>query len=530
MTAPGSQDVTSRQRRLVPARLLAALRRAPGTATDLPLDLARESRRRILIVALMGFGAYATFLGLEISGLMGGSLLERRIDLVHDITGLSICALLLSVALSSPLSDRAVFAVALGCEVLLAALISVAVSWAGYIRTAHLSPLSWAGVVIILFPLLVPTRPRTTLVVSSLAAMTTPVGLWVLTARGLIHAQAADYLGSCVTGAVVTSFATIAASTLHGARQQVAAAHMIGSYELLERLGQGGMGEVWKARHQLLARPAVIKRILPSALQAPLEEREAVVERFTREARVTASLRSPHTVELFDFGASADGTLYYAMELLDGLNAEHFVYQFGAIEPRRAVHWLRQVCHSLGEAHSLGLVHRDIKPANLLVCRYGRDADFVKVLDFGLTRTAGPPGADGLTSPGLRLGTPGYMAPEQVFGLPAEARTDLYALGCVGYWLLAGAKPFEAESGGELLRMHAQAVPAPLAARARQDVSAKLDAVIMSCLAKDPEDRPASADALCEALGDSLEGPPWTAEDAKVWWESNVKNAGGQPA
>ena len=530
MTEVGSRDVTERHRRLVPARLLAALRPAPGAVADLPSDVARESRRRIIVVSLLGVCAYALFLGLALSGLEGGVALERRIDIAHDIAGLSLCAVLLLVALSSPLADRTVFRLSLAFEILLVALISIAVPWAAFVRTAHVSPLTWAGVVIILFPLVVPTRPRTTLAVSSLGAMAMPGGLWLLSARGLIAAHATDYWSSCVTGAVVTGFATVCANTLHGARQQLAAARTIGSYELIERLGQGGMGEVWKARHHLLARPAVIKRILPAALQAPMEERDAAIERFTREARVTASLRSPHTVELFDFGPSADGTLYYAMELLEGLNAEHFVYRFGALPPRRAVHWLRQVCHSLGEAHSRGLVHRDIKPANLFVCRYGRDADFVKVLDFGLTRPVGPPGAAGLTSPGVRLGTPGYMAPEQVFGLPSDPRTDVYALGCVGYWLLAGRKPFEAENGAELLRMHAQSAPPSLAAASCPDVSERLEAIILSCLAKEPAERPASADALSEALGQSLDCPPWSDEDARAWWEAHLPEMGGRPA
>jgi serine/threonine-protein kinase len=530
MTVVGSRDVTGPHRRLVPARLLAALRPAPGAPTDLPSDVARESRRRIAIVSLLGVCAYATFLGLELSGFVGGVSLERRIDLAHDAAGLALCATLLSVALSSPLADRTVFVLSLAFEILLVSLISIAIPWASFVRTAHVSGLTWASVVIILFPLLVPTRPLTTLVVSSLGALAMPGGLWLLSARGLITAHAPEYWSSCVTGAVVTGFATVCANTLHGARQQLAAARTIGSYELLERLGQGGMGEVWKARHQLLARPAVIKRILPAALQAPLEERDAAIERFTREAQVTASLRSPHTVELFDFGASADGTLYYAMELLEGLNAEHFVYQFGALAPRRAVHWLRQMCHSLGEAHSRGLVHRDIKPANLFICRYGRDADFVKVLDFGLTRPVGPPGEAGLTAPGMRLGTPGYMAPEQVYGLPSDARTDLYALGCVGYWLLAGEKPFDAKSGAELMRMHVQATPPSLATAARPEVSPRLEAVILSCLAKDPADRPASADALGEALEQTVDATPWSAEDARAWWEVHLPEMGGKPA
>src|SRR5439155_22650430 len=145
------------------------------------------------------------------------------------------------------------------------------------------------------------------------------------------------------------------------------------------------------------------------ALRGRMEQRGNVIRRFTEEAQVNANLRSPHTVELFDFGATADETLYYAMELLDGMNLEHFVYRFGPIDPRRAVHWLLQACHSLGEAHARGLVHRDIKPGNLSVCRFGREVDFIKILDFGLTKTTASAGDVAATAPGVQMGTPGYM-------------------------------------------------------------------------------------------------------------------------
>jgi serine/threonine-protein kinase len=529
--ASDSQQATSvHGRRLVPERLRTALRPSAATAGELPAEAAREARRRILAMALLGFGAYAAFLGLAMSGLSQASSLQRSIDITHDSAGLALCACLSLVALSSSLADRSVFAVALACEVLLTALISVAVTWAGFVRTAHVGSLTWASVVIILFSLLVPMRPVTTLLVSALGAATMPGALWLLGSRGLVEVHASDYWMSCVTGAVVIGVATLAARTLHGAREQVAAAHRVGTYELLERLGQGGMGEVWKARHLLLARPAAIKRVRPDALRGAREEQDAVLRRFTREAQVTASLRSPHTVELFDFGVSTDGTLYYAMELLDGLNAEHFVYRFGPLEPRRAVHWLRQVCHSLGEAHARGLIHRDIKPANLVVCRYGRDADFVKVLDFGLTRAAAGVEDGPQTAAGARLGTPGYMAPEQVFGLEAGPRTDLYALGCVGYWLLAGRRPFEAESSGEILRLHAQEAPPPLTASAGSAMPPRLEAIIMSCLAKDPKERPASADALSESLGCALESAAWSADEAGAWWDANLPEFGAAPA
>jgi serine/threonine-protein kinase len=382
--------------------------------------------------------------------------------------------------------------------------------------------LTWVVPIIILFPLLVPTPPRTALVVSFLCALTMPAGLWVLASMHQIAPQPSNYWATALTAAIGVGIASIASRTVYGAGRQIAAARTIGSYELLEKLGQGGMGEVWKARHLFLARPAAIKLILPERLRGPSEERDAALQRFTREAQVTAGLRSGHTVQLFDFGVSADGTLYYAMELLSGMTVEHFIYQFGPIEPRRAVHWLQQACHSLGEAHAQNLVHRDIKPANLYLCRYGRDVDFLKILDFGLTKPVVTREDLPLTSPGWLVGTPGYMAPEQVFGLEIGPRTDLYSLGCVAYWLLAGVRPFDADSAGELLRQHVQA-PAPLLSdKAGMPMPPRLEALIMRCLSKDPADRPHDADELSHELEHCLEAEPWSPTEAHEWWQKNL--------
>jgi tRNA A-37 threonylcarbamoyl transferase component Bud32 len=508
--------------RLVPARFLAALRPDESVPFELPSAVTRESRRRVQVAALLGSLGYGIFLTLLLSLTVEGSPLRRSIDVSHDVTGLVTCLLLLVVAMARPIPDRHVLRIALVVQVVLSAMISIAVTWSDYLRTGHGSSLTWVVPIIILFPLLVPVAPRTTLWVSILCALTIPGGLWLLAARGAIEASASDYWHAFSNGGVAVTIATVAARTVRSAHQQAAAARTVGSYELLERLGLGGMGEVWKARHLFLARPAAVKLILPESLQGPMEERDAVVKRFMREAQVTASLRSPHTVELFDFGVAADGTFYYAMELLEGMNLEQFVYQFGAIEPRRAVHWLVQACHSIGEAHARGLVHRDIKPGNLFICRYGRDADFVKVLDFGLTRAAASSRDATLTTPGAKLGTPGYMPPEQVYGLEIDQRTDLYALGCVGYWLLAGEKPFESEHAGELLRLHAQAIPPPLSSKARQAIPARIEAALMACLSKDPDQRPQSADQLCEALDAAADGSPWSAREADKWWAENM--------
>jgi serine/threonine-protein kinase len=282
------------------------------------------------------------------------------------------------------------------------------------------------------------------------------------------------------------------------------------------------MGEVWEARHLMLARSAAVKLILADRLQAPSEAREAAIRRFTREAQITASLRSPYTVQLFDFGATDDGTLYYAMELLHGMNFEHFVYRYGPVEPNRGVHWLRQICHSLGEAHANGLTHRDLKPANLFVCTYGRERDFVKVLDFGLARPAARDGDAQLTREGSWVGTPGWISPEQIFGSEVGPASDLYALGCVAYWLLAGVRPFEAEERAELLRQHAQVAAVPLAERAPQPIPPALDAAVMACLAKDPAARPRDADELNERLAASVPGEPWSHAAAATWWQGRT--------
>lgn len=513
-------------RRVLPERLLNALRPEAAEGFEPPGDVVRASRQRIRVAAALGLAGHALFLAAEAAGLLGGSALERRIDLIQDGIAVVLCATLFLVASYSTLGDRWVLGFALGVEVLLSALISVADPWATFDRTGRVPGLTWVIPVIILFPLLVPARPRVTLVVSSLCALTMPAGLAALASAGIVTARAEDYLASVLSGVVAIGIAAVAARAVYGAGGQIAAARTVGSYELVELIGRGGAGEVWKARHLLLARPAAVKLVLPESLQGAREQRDTALQRFTHEAQVTADLTSPHTVALYDFGVSADHSLYYVMELLSGSNLQHFVYRHGAVEPRRAVHWLQQACHSLGEAHARGLIHRDVKPSNMFLCARGRDLDFVKVLDFGLSKPAAAQSAPGLTQAGVKLGTPGYMAPEQVYGMPISPATDLYALGCLAYWLLAGVTPFDSDDAGVLLRMHAQSPPPPLSQRAKQPIPARLEALVMACLAKDADDRPQDADRLRADLLASIEGPPWTAADAGAWWARHPGESG----
>ena len=279
----------------------------------------------------------------------------------------------------------------------------------------------------------------------------------------------------------------------------------------------------------MLARPAAIKLIQPgTAVGRNAQSYDNLQHRFEREARATAALRSPHTVALYDYGVSDDGQFYYAMELLEGLDMESLVGRYGPQPPARVVFLLRQVCKSLAEAHERGLVHRDIKPRNLFVCRLGLEHDFVKVLDFGLVKpnsntksTNSKSTLTELTADGQLPGTPGYMAHEMALGNPTDARTDIYALGCVAYWLLCGQLVFERETPMGLALAHVQVLPDRPSARASQPIPTPLDNLIMQCLEKEPVRRPQSANEVYDLLGGCEALPEWTAEHAAAWWRAN---------
>jgi DNA-binding NtrC family response regulator len=301
----------------------------------------------------------------------------------------------------------------------------------------------------------------------------------------------------------------------------------IGSYTLIQRLGSGGMGEVWEARHQLLARPAAVKLVREGA--GMKEDAPLLRQRFAREAHATAALQSPHTVQLFDFGLTDAGGFYYVMERLHGTDLQKMVERYGAIAPERAVYLLKQACLSLSEAHALGLVHRDIKPANLFLCRLGAEYDFVKVLDFGMVSRHGREVAS-ISGSGAILGTPAYLAPELASSQPVfDHRADIYALGCVAFWLLTGKTPFEGASAAALLMHHAKTPPRAPSAVAASRIPAELDDLVLACLAKDPSLRPAGADELRERL-DRVPVPVWEQQRARAWWTAHEAELVGQVA
>jgi serine/threonine-protein kinase len=286
------------------------------------------------------------------------------------------------------------------------------------------------------------------------------------------------------------------------------------------------MGEVWRAEHHSLARPAAIKLIRPEALAGGSADGATVSRRFEREAQATAQLKSDHAIGLYDFGQQEDGTLYYVMELLEGVDLERFVQRFGAMAPGRVVHVLRQCCHALAEAHAGGLVHRDIKPANIYLCRHGLEVDYVKVLDFGLVKTqsteAMPDFDAKLTAPNSVTGTPAYLSPESALGEAVDQRTDIYALGCVAYWMLTGRYVFTGDSSIQIVARHVNTAPVPPSRYSAFDISPALDELVLACLRKKPSQRPATARELCDRLGRCEVESAWTREDARQWWETRM--------
>jgi len=389
-----------------------------------------------------------------------------------------------------------------------------------------LSP-SWIAIWMLLYSIVVPAPPGRALLAMLASAFAPSVVLGIsLQHAGLSHlftpgmfllVHVFPYL-ICV----VLAYASARIMVTLGV--DVSRARELGSYRLIEPLGHGGMGEVWRASHQLLAREAAIKFIRPeTTLGMSAEASETMVWRFELEAKATASLTSAHTVELYDFGVSDDGTFYYIMELLEGLDCDRLVRRFGALPPSRAVHLLTQVCESLEEAHEKGLIHRDVKPANIYVCRSGVRRDFVKVLDFGLVMHRREARSDVmLTPPDHAIGTPAFMAPEIAQGQEVDGRSDLYGLGCVAYWLVTGRQVFEGSGFLEVVSKHMHVEPEPPSRHASGGVPRELDDVILRCLEKKPERRPPTAREVARLLRSIPLQDSWDAERAERWWLENL--------
>lgn len=321
-----------------------------------------------------------------------------------------------------------------------------------------------------------------------------------------------------LVGAIVAVYGT---HLLNSLRRAVQDAEQIGQYKLERKIGEGGMGEVWEARHALLARPAAIKLIKLDKQGASMESSQTSVARFEREATVTANLRCPHTVQVFDFGTTSDGSCYYAMEFLKGLDLDSLIEKHGLVPAERVVWIWIQVCRSLAEAHDSGLVHRDIKPANIFLCHLGLAHDFVKVLDFGLvTFQEGAAEMDAkLTQAGV-LGTPAFISPEAMLGHDITNRSDVYSTACVAYWLLTGEYVFKG-TAMEMATGHARIDPRRPSVRTDNEIPEQLEEIVLRCMSKAPSERPDAA-ALARELEATGLADGWSEARREKWWQLHM--------
>ena len=483
-------------------------------------DVLRKASDRVRrLVGPGGFVFIAAALLLATRPLATTGLEIARLPVA--VAALALCAVF-TLVFSLPIPRRVQLDIGLAVQVFIA----FALGWleapryvGGHVELFGVSVLC---VWILLFPIAIPAR-----LPSVVGSMVVTTGVLPITAA-LLGRMGHPIDWAAVTGSTVLVFlcgglGVAARVVVADLSERLAKARTAGSYRLIKPLGKGSMGEVWLAEHLLLHRPAVVKFVRPRRRAS--EKQEETLARFEREARATAALRSPHTIELYDYGVRSDGSFFYVMEKLDGFDLGVLVNRFGPQEPGRVIHLIRQVCLSLAEAHSRGLVHRDVKPANVFACVAGTSFDVAKVLDFGLVRTADQEGAapkvnfPTMTMTGLSLGTPATMAPEAVEDArSADARTDIYAVGCVAYCLLCGERIFDTDDPAQIMEAHIEQRPIPPSERPGLTVPQDLERVILDCLEKDPERRPQNARALadrlecCEALTD------WSLEHAEQWW------------
>jgi eukaryotic-like serine/threonine-protein kinase len=500
-------------------------------ARRLPPDLLREAARRLQLASLFVAAAFAFVLLIHpIVRVAGWYALPR--PRTHALVSVVMIVLSLAVAWTARkalLAPVRLLDLGLLYEVAVAMGIAIGDNLTPLSTERPLETISWLCVWIVIFPLVVPATPGKAIVASLAAASTWPLAYAFGLRLGNPPTGTATFLLNALENYLAAILALLPSLILHRLGAAVQKAREMGSYELVERLDRGGMGEVWRARHRMLARPAAIKLIRPDRLGFRHgQAADPIVLRFEREAQATAALHSPHTVELYDFGVTRDGTFYYVMEILDGLDLESLVRRFGLLPPERAAHFVWEACDSLDDAHYVGLVHRDIKPANLYACRRGRRHDFLKVLDFGLVKSSW---ADASSNPALSrdsaiTGTPAYLAPEVVLGERAiDGRVDIYGLGCVAYWLVSGQRVFEGATPMELVLHHVQTPPVPPSQRGGASVPQALEDLIMACLEKNPAHRPASAAELARRLEATGLPQRWTPDKARHWWDAHLPPA-----
>jgi hypothetical protein len=372
--------------------------------------------------------------------------------------------------------------------------------------------------------ILIPSTTRRTAVIVVLVGVLAVAGSYIAVLGAdlsgfppLLRRELGPALTAIRSGAwwlLISGLAITTSHVIYGLRREIHEARRLGQYALEEKLGEGGMGVVYRASHAMLRRPTAVKLLAPE--KAGLE----TIARFEREVRLTARLTHPNTITIYDYGRTPEGIFYYAMELLEGASLEEVVEVGGALPPGRAIHVGSQIASALVEAHTAGLIHRDIKPANVILCERGGISDVVKVVDFGLVRELDA-GTD-LSRAGTVSGTPLYLAPEAIRSPnQVDARADIYALGGVLYYLLAGDHVFHGRTTVEVCAHHLHSEPPPIAQRVRASLTEDLGKLVMDCLKKDPAERPQTAADALERLQACDAARAWTPQAARAWWAEN---------
>jgi serine/threonine protein kinase len=499
---------------------------SPPGRTVLPPKLLDDAAKRMSILAV--FFAVVVVIVQVFQRLIQPQMVAVIDDPINRLA--TLAAVLMAVGLFALhrfrlATSRTLLALGMVFEVVVALSISMIETSRPFDPRVPLLGLSALGPWIVFIGALIPNRPIVTLLVALAAATSWPLAYVINSTR--LHFVTESWRQTSVWPAMNYLMAVLAylvGRRTYGTAYQAQTAQELGSYRLVSLIGEGGMGEVWKASHQMLARPAAIKLVKPAAATSA-RQADVFIKRFRREANMIAGLQSPHTVYLYDFGTAQDGRVYYVMELLDGISLQTLVTTFGPQPASRVVFILRQICRSLEEAHAQGLVHRDLKPSNVMLCNFAGRRDFVKVLDFGLAKSvvrAERLEMSQLTVEGVATGTPGYIAPEVALGdAEVDARADLYALGCVAYVLLTGTLVFPDPNPLSMTLKHVQAAPDPPSLRTELAIPPDLERIILHCLAKNPSDRPSSAAELEEMLG-TCGAADWTERDAATWWELHL--------
>jgi eukaryotic-like serine/threonine-protein kinase len=490
---------------------------------SLPEFLAARGRSRLAVLVGVIMSLDLMSLTFETVGLIwldfnpicsGVSFLAHGLNLIAGV-------LLFRAARNDEITTRRLIRLGLTYQVLVCFSFSVAEQVGLHYGAFEVGGLSALVILLLLFPLFVPATRRQTLIASFTGATMAPVAVVVYGVA--LDSDLPDLFAASgfamVMNYLVAGLAVLPQLVVRDLGKGAREARRLGAYRLEALVGRGAMGEVWRGAHRFLRRPAAVKLIRPDRAS---DGAESALRRFEREAQATANLCSPHSCIVFDFGVSSDGAFYYVMELLDGFDLKTLVERFGPLPAERVVHLLAQACDALGEAHSVGLIHRDVKPANLFTCRYGLDLDFTKVLDFGLVKSV--QGGTDVTDTGIGAiaGTPAFMAPEAITdpSLMGPA-ADIYALGCVAFWLLTGRVVFEGATTMKVLLAHVNEPPVAPSTLAELPVPPALDALVLQCLAKDPAERPPSAAALRAALTAACD-TPWTPERAQRWWTTHA--------